>query len=204
MAIVLVEAPAKEPVTVDEAMLHARCTNAREQALFRDVLVPAARQRAELETQRQLISATYALWLDAWPEAGWIDVPRPPLRSVTSITYADTTGTWQTLATSAYVVEAPDLSRPHAPRGRIHPAYNTDWPSVRSQPNAVKVTFVAGYGDEPAHVPPHLRLAILRDVAHLYAQREDVVVGAISGEVPRSSARVYRAFKSRPRQGRAA
>lgn len=202
MALTLVTAPMQEPLSLDEAKLQVRRTDTREDAFLQDLLIPAVRDRAELYTQRQLLTATWRLTLDDWPREGWIDVPRAPLQSVTSITYVDVAGVTQTLATSVYVVDAP--AGPRAPRGRIALAYGQVWPSLRSQLNAVTVTFVSGYGADKSSVPALLRNAMLRDLASLYEHREDVITGTIAVELPASAASVYRSFKSRPLQRRAA
>ena len=50
--------------------------------------------------------------------------------------------------------------------------------SIRSGTlNAATATFVAGYGDSPDDVPEEIRQSILFLAAHLYEQREAVVIG---------------------------
>lgn len=187
-----------EPITLAQAKLQVRKTTDDEDALFRDILIPAARDRGELATQRQFVTRIWDLHLDDWPPCGWIDVPRAPLQGVVSITYLDTAGASQTLASSQYLVDTPAGER--CPRGRITPAYNVTWPTVRDQANAITVRFTAGYGDTATSVPALLRQAMLRDIGAMYEHREDVITGTIATEMPRSSATVYRSFKSRPRQ----
>ena len=99
-------------------------------------------------------------------------MPRPPLQSVTSITYVDDAGDTQTLSSSLYQVDT--KSQP----GRIIPAYGESWPTVRSNTlNAVTVNFVAGYGDDPEDVPAGLRHAVKFLCGHWFEQRETVVIG---------------------------
>lgn len=68
-----------------------------------------------------------------------IELRRPPVQSVTSVEYVDTAGSTQTLASSRYQLDASS-----AP-GRLRPAYGDSWPTIRLIPNAVTITFVAGY-----------------------------------------------------------
>lgn len=199
MELDLVVPAAKLPVSVAEAKVQAQVTTSRLDAAV-DGWIRAAVDRGQFATRRQFCTATWRAWFDdGWP--AFIEVPLPPLQDVTSVEYVDIDGAWQTLAASQYAVIKPQ--GPHAVRGRIVPAYGVTWPSVRCQPAAIKVTFVAGYG-EPDDVPAMLKLAILRDVAALAANREDVIVGTSTTEMPRSSTDVYRSFRSRSALGRVA
>ncbi|MGE0460903.1 MAG: hypothetical protein AB7Q16_06000 [Vicinamibacterales bacterium] len=202
MALTLVVAPGREPITIEEAKIQARVTHTRDDLFLDEVVIPGVRDRAELATMRQLITATWAETFDDWPCEGYIEVPRPPLQSVSSITYVDPAGVTQTWSPSLYVVDAP--AGPRATRGRIAPAHGQSWPSVRMQLNAITVTFIAGYGDEPKDVPPLLRRAMLLDLGTMYEHREDLVAGMVVNELPVRSATVYQSFKCRPTQRRLA
>lgn len=97
-------------------------------------------------------------------------LPRAPLQTVDSITYVDGAGAVQTLAPSAYLVDA--ISEP----ARITPAPDTTWPSTQARANAVTVTFTAGYGTTGAAVPVGIQHWILLMTATLYENRELVAV----------------------------
>lgn len=99
-------------------------------------------------------------------------LPLPPLQSVASVQYVDTDCSTQTLATSEYTVIAGE-------DGALVPAYGKTWPSTRDVPEAVTVTFVAGYGDAADDVPGAIRAAGLMLVADLYEQRSAQEVGTI-------------------------
>lgn len=62
----LVTAPTAEPVTLADAKLHLRVNVSDDDALITDALI-AGRERVELETGRQLITATWELWMDGFP-----------------------------------------------------------------------------------------------------------------------------------------
>ena len=72
-----------------------------------DALITAARQLVETEQNRQLMPATYELTLDEFPSSSNcpIELPRPPLQSVSSITYVDTAGATQTWSSDDYQVD---------------------------------------------------------------------------------------------------
>lgn len=168
MALTVVVEPAVEPITLEEAKCHLRVTVTEDDVLI-EGLIRAAREQIELECSRALIKQTLELALDAFP-CPWITLPRPPLLSVTSITYTDVNGTTQTLATSEYTV---DTRREPA---EIVPAWGKSWPSTREVQNAVVVRYVAGYGDDPGLVPEALKLAAKMLIGHWYENRESVVI----------------------------
>jgi uncharacterized phiE125 gp8 family phage protein len=194
MALSLVTAPTDEPVELEIAKAHCRVTFTDDDGFFEDELIPTARDRAELTTQRQLIEATWDLKLEAFPCDGWIDIPKPPLIAVVSVTYVDTAGVAQTWAASNYLVSIPVGAR--CRRGRLTPAYGVSWPSTRAQMDAVTVRFKAGYGTQPADVPKLLMRGLLLDIGTLYADREDLVIGATAVELPGRSRQIYQSFKS--------
>lgn len=188
--------PIAEPLTLDAAKTQVRRRDTTDDdVLLEDVMIPAARERGEQATRRQFITATYDLKIDGgFP--GEIVLPLPPLQTVISVTYVDDDGVVQTLASNQYTVDAP--RGPRAARGRIVPAYNVSWPSTRYQINAVTVRFATGYGDTHAAVPPRLKMAMLQDLATLYENREDVVLGQGYSVIafPTGSTATYANFRS--------
>src|SRR3954453_3955872 len=106
MALFQVTAPSTEPISTADAQLQCRVDASDEDALI-DALVKAAREHVETFTHRALITQTWDLKLDAFPCTGEIWLPKPPVASVTSITYLDTTGVSQTWASSNYRTDLP-------------------------------------------------------------------------------------------------
>lgn len=201
MGLTLVTAPESEPIEVDEAKHQVSQDESIEadDDTFEGVWIPAARERCEGATERQLITATWDLLLPCFP-CGPIELPRPPLQSVTSVKYIDTNGDLQTWASSNYHVDTP--VGPKCKRGRILPVYGVTWPSTRSQFNAVQVRFVAGYGTAGTDVPARLRQAMLLDIGSMFVHRENVIIDPASEvvlELPDGSKSIYRSFRSRPR-----
>lgn len=180
MAISILTPPTAEPVSAADAVTqtHLR-TEADVDADLVDLYITSAREHAEAATNRQLVTATLILSLDAFPCGRTIEIPRPPLQSVTAVRYYDTAGEQQTLATTAYHVDAASLV------GRIVLADGYSWPATQCRPNAVEVEFIAGYGD-PADVPAGIKHAILIHTADSYAQRETLIVGTVSSTLSRT------------------
>lgn len=153
---------------------HGHIDTEEDRALIQ-TYVDAATEYAEKEQGRCLRQATWQAVWDAWPSSGMFYLPNPPLVSVTSITYYDTDGVSQTLATTYYITDI--IGEP----GRI--LLDEVPPTADARPGAIKVTYVAGYATAPA-IPAITRHAI-RQLAQLwYEQREPVVVGAGVATVP--------------------
>ena len=178
----LAAAPAAEPVTLEEARSQLRVSDSSEDGLIAGYLL-AARTLAEERTGRVFVTQTWVETFDEhWPRHEHhshgrrrgilgrrrIALPRPPLQSVSSITYVDTTGATQTLDPSQYVVGR------YKNIGVIDEAYGVCWPTTRCQVDAISVTYIAGYSDTNP-MPETIRQAILLLVGHFYANREAVI-----------------------------
>lgn len=135
-------------------------------------LIASARRRIEERLSKALLTQTWVLRLDRFP-AWEIGLPRPPLASISSIQYLDSAGATQTLDAAKYVVDT------HGAVGRVVPAYGLSWPSTYPMPNAVTITYVAGWTSAAA-VPADIRQALLMLIADLYANRETIITGTIT------------------------
>ncbi len=173
--------PATALLTTAEAKAQVQIPSSdTSQDSYLDDLVTAATEKAEQYTGRAFINQTWELTLDDFP-AWALTLPRPPLVSVSSIAYVDDNGDSQTLSSSLYIVGT--KSKP----GRLTPTYDQVWPSTRNIIEAVTVTYVAGYGSAASSVPDRALQAVRLTVANWYANREAVVVGTISGELPQNA-----------------
>jgi len=129
-------------------------------------LIRAAREWAEGYTNRALITQTWELVLDTWPGTGYIDIPLPPLQSITDIKYKDTDGTESTWAATNYITDTDSFV------GRVVLAYGCSWPSGTLYPAAgIRVRFVTGYGLATS-VPQRYKQAIMLLAAYWYENRE--------------------------------
>jgi uncharacterized phiE125 gp8 family phage protein len=129
----------------------------------------------------QLLTAQYELRLDEFPCERSILLPRPPLQTVDSITYLDSSGVEQTFGTmqgspeealeyGVDVSEAPAL-------GQIYLRSGYSWPSARCEKNAVKIRFTCGFGDV-GDIPATLQNWMFIHAASLYRNRESEVIGS--------------------------
>jgi uncharacterized phiE125 gp8 family phage protein len=182
-------APIEEPVTLAEAQLHLRVDHNDELDLINSLL-RTARDFCERFTNRQFVTATYDLTIDRFPtqsfwssmskayvwESGDIILPKPPLQSVTSITYVDGSGMSQTLSATVYEVDT------GLQPGAIRLKYDQMWPSIRDQKNAITIKFKAGYGPKES-VPETIKAAIKLMLGHLYENREATLLANRSLEI---------------------
>lgn len=141
-------------------------------------LIQAAREWCEGYLNRAMLTQTLELLLDNWPAGDVIELPRPPLASVTSVKYKGTAGTETTLTpVTDYIVDT------YNDPGLIHLPDSISWPSASLYPhNGVAIRYVAGYASA-AQVPARWRQAVLLLVGHLYQNREETVERALS-EIP--------------------
>ncbi len=158
--------PTSEPLTLEEAQLHLRVTDTSEDDLI-NALIKAARNAAETYTNRQLMPATWDLYLDRFP-CGMvpIELPRCPVATVGSITYLDSDGASQTWSSSDYSLDI--YSEP----ARITLAYGESWPAARYVANNIRIRYTAGYATA-ALVPAPIKQAMLLMIESMYKQRED-------------------------------
>jgi uncharacterized phiE125 gp8 family phage protein len=163
MSLKLITPPAAEPVTLIEAKAHLRVSISDDDTLI-GMLIKAAREACEHELGRALITQTWELALDVFPEG--FRLPYPSVQSVASVKYVDPDGTLQTLADTEYALDN------HSEPAYLVPAYGKAWPATRAEPNAVRVQYLAGFGDAGTDVPEVLRQWILLQAAHWYGSRE--------------------------------
>ena len=164
-----------EPLSLTDAKHHLR-VDTTDDDTYISALIVAAREYAESFLGRKLMTGTLTQYFDSFSDA--MELKRPPLASVTSITYVDADGETQTLADTVYDVDItvePGLARL---------AYGQSWPTTRDVYNAVTITHVVGYSADATSVPDGIKTAVKMLVAHWYEHRESVVVGTITAEVP--------------------
>lgn len=125
--------PAAEPVKIEEVRAQLRIELDDES--YDDILQPlitAAREWCEGYQNRAYVEQTLELALDYWPRGQTIELPRPPLRSVTSVVYGSET--WDS---ANYAVDDYSFI------GRI---VAKSWPpGALPDVNGIKVRYVAGY-----------------------------------------------------------
>lgn len=174
MGLSLVTPPSSEALDLLRAKRHLRVDGNLEDADI-DKLISAAVDFVEEDTGRQIMPATWQATFDRFPHGRWpLELPRPPLLSVSEVTYLDSDGVEQTWDAAEYQVYAP--AGPFARNGHVQPIPNERYPTTRRATNAVTVEFEAGYADVE-QVPQVAVAAIQIVLADLFEHREGHVVG---------------------------
>jgi len=175
MGLVLTGAPASEPVTVAEAKAHLRVDGAAEDTLIAS-LIMTSRLHVEAALDLALITQSWRLVLDRWPQARHVVLPLRPLQTVEEVRVIASDGEPTIVAASAYLVDAV-----RAPPRLVR---RSPLPVPGREVGGIEIDFTAGYGDAAEDVPAPIRQALLQLVAHWYEHREPIEVGAADMAVP--------------------
>lgn len=156
-----------EPITAADFRAWSRFDLHNENQII-DILIRTAREQSEEYANLSLITKSYTLYFDDFPtNSEEIKLPRSPLTAVTTVQYYDAAGTLQTFDASNYQVDT--VRRP----GRIKLTSSASWPAVEQDKiNAVQITFSAGFGAEPRHVPETYKTILLFFVKHMFERRD--------------------------------
>jgi uncharacterized phiE125 gp8 family phage protein len=170
--------PAVEPFIPREIFDHLRLVEDDEEKGYANSLAIVAREWVENRNGIAIMTQTWEATYDGWWD-GVLDLPYPPLQSVTAIQYFDTDGVLQTLDPANYLVlnGSPVAQIAWSPSG-VRPA-------LAQVPGSVRIRFVAGNQDQPS-VPATLKQAMLILVGTWFENRESVVIGTIAQKVPMS------------------
>lgn len=158
--------PIQEPISLGDIKEHLNIIDDTSRDSHLTKLISASREYAESYTNRALVEQTWKLYLEAWPREDYIELPFPPLQSVSSIKYTDSDDTETTWTATYYEVDTD--SEP----GRVLLAYGETWPSATLHPkNPIEIEYVAGYdgdGGSPedlaANIPERIKTAIKFDI----------------------------------------
>lgn len=183
ISLKLVTAPAVEPVSLAEARLHLRMDTGEtspptahpDDALI-TALIEAARDWAESFQNKAFVTQTLRVSMSAFPADRYIELPKPPLQSLVSLSYWDGAATQVVsfvdpsgtalLETDEYLVDID--SQP----GRLYLKPGLSWPTIEARANAVQIEYLAGYG-LAADVPARVKAAIKLRVSEMYEHRGD-------------------------------
>lgn len=151
-----------EPVTVEEVKRRIRVDFSDDDTDL-GLMIAAARDHAEKYCNTRFASQIVEMKCDSFCD--FARLPEAPVSSVASISYVDTDGATQTLATSVYELRADGLE------AAIVLAYGKQWPAIQPK-SRITVTAVVGYDEAPAAV----KHAILLFIADAYEVRENAKI----------------------------
>lgn len=181
MTVAVVTPPEAGPVDLDAAREYFRVVSASEDETI-SALVAAAVAKVETVTGRALAEQTLRATFDRWPSGGVLPVPRPPLLSVATVEVVSPEGEVVELVAG----EDYDVLTATTP-GAVVLRPGRRPPISCGRPDAVRVTFTAGYGaDGGPAIPETLALAVKSLALHWFENRTPVEVGTVAAPVPQT------------------
>lgn len=168
--LTVITAPSVEPVTLAEAKSHCRIdADITEHDGLLELLIQAAREQAEHDTGRALITQTLQV---LEPASCRLQLRKPPFLSMTSVVAVDSAGVETAITGSDYTIDhsrlIPDLVIKAMPSGACY----------------IKAQYNAGYGASASSVPSAIRRWMLMHIATHFEHRESVVVGGSVASMP--------------------
>lgn len=177
MALMLLSPPAVEPVSVADLKSQAAIAADDDDGDLAGKIT-AARLLVERRRNLALITQTWTWSAPSPRDQASVPLPLAPVRigAMVSVDYRNADGAAIALDAGRWRLVASDVLP------RLLPL--SVWPAMDpAAPDALSVTFEAGYGDAASAVPMALRQEILIIAAALYARREtvDLPDGILSG-----------------------
>jgi hypothetical protein len=198
--------PDVEPVTADDALTHIKWT--ADQQTRVTAFLATARTLIEEWCGIAMITQTCAITFDIQGcgplDDFWytdnpssygktalylprtIELPRPPLLGVASISYVldDDTDASTTFASTNYYVSAPVPTPDTLPYpGSVTLRRSKTWPTGLRPVDSLTITYTCGYGPAATDVPTPLKEAIIEWAAHMYENREGQQAANAGGAV---------------------
>jgi len=187
-SIVIITAPAALAVSVADMKTYLRIDTSDDDQLIEDFIVAATSSVREY-VKRALITETLEMTMDGFScgeeddrllamGAGIhtgsknyflgnpdnIELMFPPIQSITSIKTFDVANTESTFSSGSYQADEQG--------GRIYLNQGVVWPANLRRYEAVKIRYVAGYGNASTDIPAPITMAIKMHVARMYECRE--------------------------------
>jgi uncharacterized phiE125 gp8 family phage protein len=189
MIPLIVNGPAIEPIALADAKKWLKIETSDDDDVV-GALITAARLMVEAQIRRMLITQTWRLIHDRWPNGRLIKIPLAPFQSLIAMRVYDANGTAQAVSSSLYYVDSvPDAARI---------IFGAPPPTPGRANAGIEIDIVVGYGASAESVPEPLRQAIRMLVTDWYENRGDAGADDLANALP-SSARALAAPYQRPK-----
>lgn len=185
-SIKVIALPDRNLVTLDEVKQFLRIDGTADDEMLLS-FIPAATDYLEQHCNRKFLTQTVEMHMDGFSmindekllalgpgmhdafigdytsSMSFIDLPFRPIQSVTSIKTYGVDNTETTFSSSFYTLDKNG--------GKIYLNTGAVWPTDLRDHDAVKVTYVCGFGDAPADVPAAIRHAVKSYLGQMYECR---------------------------------
>ena len=186
----VITAPAASPISLADMKIYLRVDTTDDDALIQD-FIDAATTTVKQYIRRSLISETLEFTMDgfginetyaderlvrlgagvhtiSYPyvlgRTNEVDIPFPPIQSITSVKTFDRSNNESTFDSSNYELDEQG--------GRVYLNEGETWPSDLRAREGVKIRYVSGYGDAATDIPDPIIQAIRLYVGKMYDCRE--------------------------------
>lgn len=157
-------APASLPFDLEDLKAQLRIVDDAEDGYLDQIAAAAvAYMDGRGALGRAMITQSWAQWAH---NPGAVRVAITPFQSLTSVEYYDNAGSLQSATVGDFeAIGAGD-------KVWIRPKDGATWPNSEDREDAIKITYVAGYGDAASDVPETIRHALSLLVTHWFERRE--------------------------------
>jgi uncharacterized phiE125 gp8 family phage protein len=187
MPSILLGHPELEPVTLADAKQFLRVEHDDDDDVIAALII-GARIHVEAQTRRALITQSWRVTRDVWPETGCVSLLPAPVKTLDAARLYRADGTSLALDLAGFVLDKSDAP---ARLSFIH-----DMPAAPGQRAAgIEIDITCGYGDTAASVPEPLRLAVRLLAAHWYENRGIVAAGGKVLVLPHSAAALIAPYR---------
>lgn len=173
------------PITLDEAKRHLWLEDADADDIYIVELIKAARLIIEDHINRSIMTQHWQLVLDTWPSNDYIDLPRGPVQSVTTIKTYDEDDAETTFSSTNYFVDTVN--------DRVSLNLGNTWPTDLRPYNAIIIDYKTGYSNVDK-IPGGIRIAIKILLSYLYDNRSTVTTDNIK-ELPMNLNAILEPYK---------
>jgi uncharacterized phiE125 gp8 family phage protein len=174
--------PPEAMIGISEAKGHLKQDSSYEDTQI-IAMIKAAGQMAENKTSRAFMQSTWLMTTSDWPDTdlnGFFKLMPAPLISITTVKYY-INNVLTTLSSTLYQVDQ------YAIPGRVKILAP---PSVDDRPDAIQITFLAGYGasgddvtTQQQAVPDDVKAWVKLNMATLYEYRQTIIPGQLQGNI---------------------
>lgn len=188
---VLDAAPTVDLITLEEARAHVRRDDNDDDSYIESLIAVVMSHLDGASggiLGRALLSQTWIETADGFPVGDEFRFILAPVISVSSVKYYDADNVLQTFAAENYSVH----------NGREYSylklANTASWPSTYERDDALSITASFGYGATASEVPAVIKHAAKMLLGHWYENREAVLVGTVSSELPAGIMKLLRPY----------